>query len=255
MYTRKETVTKNFSHNAENYDKHAVVQKECARLLASRLHGVFNKILEVGCGTGNYTLLLNRKFPGAELTALDMSELMIGVAREKIKNANVRFRTADCESLSAGEKYDLITSNASFQWLDRLDIALRLFGTMLTEKGMLAVSIYGPDTFWELREVLKTELGKRVELSSSRFTGGNTIKRLLEKEYDISSLMEKRYTIAHRSLWDFLKDVKLSGARGEGIPRDIFLGKGTIERIEKAYTARFGRIESTHQVYFCEATR
>ena len=59
----KAVVVKNFSKYAFSYDQHTDVQNEVAGMLARLLpkDGVAN-ILEIGCGTGNYTEILKDKF-------------------------------------------------------------------------------------------------------------------------------------------------------------------------------------------------
>ena len=54
-------------------------------------------------------------------------------------------------------------------------------------------------------------------------------------------------------LWDFVKDVKHSGTRGEGLGSSTFLGKYAIREMERTYIEKFGSIVATHHVYFCKA--
>jgi SAM-dependent methyltransferase len=60
-----------------------------------------SSILEVGCGTGNYTQLLHQK--GYDITGLDASEKMINLARQKCDCA---FYVGDIRSFSLSEKFD-----------------------------------------------------------------------------------------------------------------------------------------------------
>src|SRR3990172_5570084 len=49
-------------------------------------------MLEVGCGTGEYTKYVAKMFKDSKITALDISPGMIKIAREKCKDAkNVKF--------------------------------------------------------------------------------------------------------------------------------------------------------------------
>ncbi len=89
----KELIKRNFSRYAEYYDQYCSVQSLCARklieknktdcirsLLSKRASGPL-RILEIGCGTGNYTKLLIKRFPNAEIKALDISPAMIKIAK------------------------------------------------------------------------------------------------------------------------------------------------------------------------------
>ena len=58
-------------------------------------------ILEVGCGTGNYTRLLIQR--GYDVSGLDISEKMIGAAKRKCDSD---FQVGDARSFSLGRKFD-----------------------------------------------------------------------------------------------------------------------------------------------------
>ncbi len=60
------------------------------------------KILEVGCGTGNYTKILLKR--GYEVTALDISEDMLKIAEEKCA---CKFIKGDIRSVSVNDKFDV----------------------------------------------------------------------------------------------------------------------------------------------------
>ena len=79
----KEIIARNFSRCAYLYDRYADVQKKAALEILGQIQDYsFSKILEIGCGTGNYTLLLREKFKRASITALDISRKMIEVAQK-----------------------------------------------------------------------------------------------------------------------------------------------------------------------------
>lgn len=77
-------------------------------------------ILELGCGTGNLSLLLARKFPTASLTLVDGSPDMIGVASARIEDADpgllteASFITARFEEMELPRHpFDLVVSSIS----------------------------------------------------------------------------------------------------------------------------------------------
>ncbi len=68
----------------------------------------FENCLEIGCGTGkNTTWLINK---GHKITAVDLSEEMLTIARQKIPNENVQFLKADINEnwTFTNEKFDLV---------------------------------------------------------------------------------------------------------------------------------------------------
>ena len=97
----KELIKRNFSRYAGHYDKYCNIQNECAARLINKLNGAdFHNILDIGCGTGNYTRLLRRKFPDARIKAVDISGKMIERARGKLSAEKTKFITTDAETIN-----------------------------------------------------------------------------------------------------------------------------------------------------------
>ena len=78
-----------------SYDSDENLTRDLDRLMIrSRLGGLqFDSILEAGCGTGKNTSFLAQI--GGSVQAVDFSEGMIAIAREKIRAENVRFSLMD----------------------------------------------------------------------------------------------------------------------------------------------------------------
>lgn len=66
------------------------------------------KILDIGCGTGRHSIELARR--GYNVTGIDLSESMIGKAREKAvgQGLNVDFQIADARNLPFKNQFDLV---------------------------------------------------------------------------------------------------------------------------------------------------
>ena len=74
-------------------------------------------IIDIGCGPGNSTQVLRRRWPKGDILGLDFSEAMIAKAR--LDYPNDRWMVGDAAKFDAKEKYDLVFSNATLQWLPR----------------------------------------------------------------------------------------------------------------------------------------
>lgn len=73
------------------------------------------RVLDVGCGGGNYALKLLGRFPEAELTLLDLSDSMLVRARERMIAAGatqVETRQGDIRSFAPVGSYDVIVASA-----------------------------------------------------------------------------------------------------------------------------------------------
>lgn len=254
----KNTIRNNFSKNAATYDDHARVQKVCAERLINLLQvqkNNFSRILETGCGTGGYTAILRAMYPKASIIASDISKEMIKIAQTKCGRMSIIFKTADSDEYWRDKKFDLITSNAAFQWFSSFDRALKNCAGLLAPEGTLCFSMYGPGTFIELQKVFLYHFGRRSLLSSSSFLPYEKVKNRLRRHFANFELTEEHFTVDFSSFWDFLRNIKYSGGRGEGLPADIFIGKDKIKEMERTYMKKFGRIVATHHVFFCKARR
>jgi len=79
-------------------------------------------ILDIGAGTGLLSALIIRKYPDAALTLVDLSESMLGIARERFaERKEVRYITGDYSSVDFAGCYDLICSALSLHHLEQDD--------------------------------------------------------------------------------------------------------------------------------------
>ena len=150
-----------FDKAAENYDTaftHSVIGKAQRRRVYEFLSEILKKhqpkkILEINCGTGEDALWLAKQ--GFEVTATDISETMVQVAKSKNNSQNPVFLQADINELHQhfdGQQFDLIFSN--FGGLNCLsEIRLELFfknaSQLLSENGHLVLVIMPRNTKWE----------------------------------------------------------------------------------------------------------
>lgn len=154
----KDQVKLHFSKNALSYNQYAHVQKKMKAVLVDFMlqshqdkHEVKN-ILEIGCGTGYLTSTLVELFPTAHITAVDIAPGMIVEIKSKFKNKNVDFICEDIEEIELNDTYDLVISNATFQWFNDMPKTLQKLYAALNPKGLLCFSTFGKQTFCELKE-------------------------------------------------------------------------------------------------------
>jgi len=131
--------------------------RPAAELLARVPLAAASRVVDLGCGPGNSTELLVRRFPQAQVTGTDNSEAMLVSARERLPQA--RFELSDIATWTpaadAGAP-DLIYANAALQWVpDHEALIPRLFAA-LAPGGVLAVQM--PDNRAEPTHRLMREL-------------------------------------------------------------------------------------------------
>jgi trans-aconitate 2-methyltransferase len=116
------------------------------------------RIIDLGCGPGNSTAVLQEKFPNAHLSGMDSSPDMIEKAKQRLPD--LHFRVADLmtyQPSTAEGDVDLYFSNAVFQWLDGPDRLAVIKRLMQTQKpgGVFAWQV--PDNFNEYSHVAMRE--------------------------------------------------------------------------------------------------
>lgn len=251
----KRIIERNFSRYAGCYDKYAVVQNFLASKLVEKIEpGELLKILDVGCDTGNYTKLLREKFPLAEIKAVDISREMIKTAKNKLKKREINFVIADAEKIAISEEFDLITSNASFQWFASLRSALADYRKLLRKNGVILFSIFGPRTLHELSASLKELFTKDAGISASTFVNKHRLCEVLKGIFKKTSIEEEIFEEKNDSLWQLLSKIKYTGTRGCGI-NGAKLRRAQINELEKIYKKRFGNLVATYQIFYCRAVK
>ncbi|MBN2202352.1 methyltransferase domain-containing protein, partial [bacterium] len=72
-------------------------------------------IVDIGCGPGNSTQVLRERWPNARIIGLDSSPQMIEKARSTYPGEE--WVLGDASDWTPEEKFDLVFSNATLQWL------------------------------------------------------------------------------------------------------------------------------------------
>jgi trans-aconitate 2-methyltransferase len=143
--------------NADQYLKFTEERtRPCHDLVGAIRAANVRKIIDLGCGPGNSTEVLARRWPEAEITGLDNALSMIDVARRE--QPQHRWTVADITEWASKEteQYDIVFSNAALQWVDdHASVYPKLFDR-LRPGGALAVQI--PSDFNALSHRLMREV-------------------------------------------------------------------------------------------------
>ncbi|MFD2236681.1 trans-aconitate 2-methyltransferase [Aureimonas populi] len=110
-----------------------------ARCLIDSADGERLSIADLGCGPGNSTELLARRFPKARITGYDLSEAMLEAARERLPHC--AFERADIAHWRPGTRFDLVYSNAALQWVRGHEALLPGLLSHVAPGGLLAAQV------------------------------------------------------------------------------------------------------------------
>jgi trans-aconitate 2-methyltransferase len=102
-------------------------------------------VVDLGCGPGNSTELLWRRWPAARVVGVDDSEAMLARARADFPDRE--WVCADARAFQPETPADLLFANASLQWLPDHTALLPSLLARLRPGGVLALQM--PDNFAE----------------------------------------------------------------------------------------------------------
>jgi ubiquinone/menaquinone biosynthesis C-methylase UbiE len=131
------------------------------------LPGPPKTILDVGTGTGSVAQLAAARFPGADVTGVDVSPRMVAIAREKVPG--VRFEVADAgRRLPFGDgAFELVTLGNMIPFFDEL--------ARITAPGghvLFAFSAGDETPIYVPAETLRRELAARGFADFADFSAG-----------------------------------------------------------------------------------
>jgi trans-aconitate 2-methyltransferase len=114
-------------------------------------------VVDLGCGPGNLTSALARRWPAAAVTGVDNSPEMIAAA-QKLAVPGLTFTLGDLWDWQPERPPDVIVTNAVLQWVPGHDELLRRWAGLLAPGGWLAFQL--PGNFDSPSHVIIAELAR-----------------------------------------------------------------------------------------------
>ncbi len=138
-----------FGKNFSTYDENAIIQKKVAENLTNFISKKFNnqkfdKVIELGCGTGIFTREFLKKF---EINEIDLNDCFN--TRDYFKEINYKNFICDDMNEAIIKNYDIVISSSSFQWIEDLE---KLIENISKKSEKLAFSIYIDGNLREISE-------------------------------------------------------------------------------------------------------
>jgi trans-aconitate 2-methyltransferase len=155
--------------------------------------------IDIGCGPGNSTELLQQRFPDAIVTGMDSSADMIEAARKRLPG--IRFDIDDIAQWQGrGSPFDVILANAVLQWVPDHPALFPALLARLAPGGSLVVQM--PHTLEERASHLMREIAsdgpwaqKLAEVASTRVIrhGADWYYRLLRESGSAVDIWQTTY--------------------------------------------------------------
>ncbi|GAB4512046.1 MAG: methyltransferase domain-containing protein [Sulfuricaulis sp.] len=258
----KRRLRESFAHAADTYDAAAVLQREIADRLLTRLEVVRlqpRTILDIGCGTGYDLCQLSKRYPRTQVLGLDIAETMTYRARRRLGlwrrfTGRSLFVCGDAERLPvATASVDMVISNLALQWCDPR-IVFAEARRVLRPGGLLMFTTFGPDTLRELRAAWRAaDNAAHVHA----FIDMHDLGDMLIHAGFVDPVMDmEAFTLTYADVRSVMRDIKQLGAHNVAVSRSRGLtGKARFARFRAAYEAlaRDGKIPATYEAVYGHA--
>ena len=164
-------------------------------------------VLDIGCGTGRVSLALAKSDSNMNITAVDLSESMLGVFRDKLAIESrdvvrqIEVLHGDFTEMTLRKKYSLVIApNRVFQLLPEGEYVMKFLScihSLMDDNGLFIVNVYNP--LWVARGVHNL---KKPNLSHFSDRKNDTIvtKETWMGKYDKKNYIRnfhQKFTITH----------------------------------------------------------
>lgn len=264
-------VRRSFSRAARGYDQAAALQREVGARLAETLDYLEERVpevvVDVGCGPGHLTASMQKRWPRAQVIALDLALPMLRQARGNFGDGGWRPRLlggarrpepvcADARALPLREaSVDVLFSNLCLQWVEDLPAVFAGFRRVLKPGGLLLVSTFGPDTLLELRGAFaEADAAPHVSPFASIAQFGDA---LMAAGFKNPVLDRDEFVLGHDDLGQLMRELRTLGATNAMSDRRRSLtGRARFARAAQAYEPlrrADGTLPATWEVVYAHA--
>jgi malonyl-CoA O-methyltransferase len=163
----KEKIRKNFDKACKTYDAHCNIQNiVCDKSieLLLKYNRDFFSIADFACGTGESTSKLINHIHYHTCYAIDFSEKLLSVAKDKLPEHIQFFLTDFDNQILFDDQLDLIFCNMGLQWSFDLLTTMKLLHQYLYKHGLLLFSIPNYPNFPEIKEQYKLKTHEHEEV-------------------------------------------------------------------------------------------
>ena len=200
----KSQVALRFAQAGQSYHEHAVIQKQIAQQLFGLIEQFcpqqFEKVFEIGCGSGNLSHLL---LEDLQIGQLILNDLYREVQQHFSKKTNIVWQIGDIELLEFAENLDLIASSSALQWVVNLDAVIQKAYLQLKPSAYFCFSTFRQQNLQEI----KTLTGQGLNYLSIE----NIKEKLLANGFEVLHISAQIETLNFQHPKQVLQHLKATG--------------------------------------------
>jgi ubiquinone/menaquinone biosynthesis C-methylase UbiE len=159
IHRSHDSVSGGFTETASDYEDAVRFNIEGAqRLVLTIPPGVYDDVLDVGCGTGWAAQAVIDRFRPARITGVDPAQGMLEKFQDKlggIEGVEITLAQADVENMPVAEgSFDLVISSMAYHWFPRKWEAAKAMARALKPGGVVAILMSGRGGEQAYRDVI-----------------------------------------------------------------------------------------------------
>lgn len=262
VMSEKYRIASRFTKAAEQYDRHARLQREVAKSLGAWAHldvHIASRALDIGCGTGELYDMYQQS--GAAWVNLDISTGMLKYAQARLsRNAyeqhtidkfhSVDYICGDAEALPlVDQSVDFICSSMALQWCGNPAVVMAEIYRVLASKGRATLAVMVAPSFSSLHQAWQ-QIGQASRVNTFA-AASHWLDAATALNWKVSS--EQQVFYAHHSgILAALKSIKGVGANTKTQVRYRgALSKQELAQLQQCFSSK-DSIELDYQVCFID---
>ncbi len=239
MAIDKVLVKRQFDNGLRTYDNYAQTQRNVAAELVQMVSEAgfdhFNKVFEVGCGSGLLTQKLLENFQIDKLLTNDITcasqEHMDRISAQNFRK--IEFLCGDAEKIIFPQNNNAVFSSSTLQWFNGLNKFFDKVNANLNHKGLFAFSTFGPDNYKEIKALTGAGLA---------YHKTEVLQTMLSKNFDVLATKEWTEIMEFEHPVKVLRHMKETGVNGT---RQKYFGRQEMFEFTEKYAEQFSTSRQT----------
>jgi len=199
----KENINNTFDKVAKNYDKNEqfiISAKKIVEFIPHDKNETF-KILDISTGTGNIAIEIAKNYKNATIHAVDISEQMLNIAKDKanfLNIKNVTFYKQDVEKLELPDnEFDVVTCGYGLFFYPNMNETYKNICNIIKPNGKFIFSSFTDEAFNPYTNIFLDLLKNSYDIEPPRRINNRLLKTVREIEELITISSPKDTNIKH----------------------------------------------------------